>query len=73
MSTIAKALVGGLVAAYALYQVATGASSAGGETVVLNEWVGIGITGAIAGLGVWAVPNAPQPPPTSKAPDVDKG
>lgn len=62
MSKVAKAVVGGLIAAYALYQVATGADSAGGATVVLNEWVGIGVTGAIAGLGVWAIPNEPTPP-----------
>jgi ABC-type enterobactin transport system permease subunit len=62
VSKVAKALIGGLLSAYALYQVATGTQSSGGEVVVLTEWIGIAVSGICTGLTVWAVPNAPQKP-----------
>lgn len=57
MDKYAKAITAALVAAYAVYQVATGQGSPGGEAVVQAEWVGIAVTGIVAGAAVWAVPN----------------
>lgn len=64
MDRYAKAIMAALVAAYALYQAATGQLSPGGEAVLVAEWVGIAVTGVTAGFAVWAVPNKrdPQPP-----------
>jgi len=64
LNTVAKAITAGVVAAYAIYQVATGAGSPGGELVVTQEWVQVGVTGLVAALAVWAVPNS-QPPASS--------
>jgi hypothetical protein len=57
MDRYAKAIMAALVAAYALYQTATGADSAGGSAVVAGEWAGLVAGGLVAGLAVWAVPN----------------
>jgi len=62
MDRYAKAIVAALGVAYGLYVAATGADSAGGVTVVANEWVGIAVTTILTALGVWAVPNAAKPP-----------
>ena len=62
MDKFAKAITAALVSAYALYQVATGAGSPGGELVVTTEWVGLAVTGIVTGLAVWAVPNASNSP-----------
>lgn len=61
MSRYAKAIMAALVAAYAMYQVATGADSAGGAGVTVNEWVNVVISTLVSGVGVWAVPNDPAP------------
>lgn len=53
MGTVAKALMAALVAGYAMYQAARG----GGMTV--DEWVDVAYTTAVAGFGVWLVPNTP--------------
>jgi hypothetical protein len=55
----AKAIVAGLATGYTAFQLATGAASAGGETVTVNEWVGIAVALVITAAAVWAVPNAP--------------
>jgi hypothetical protein len=61
MDRYTKAIAAALVAAYALYQTATGQASPGGEAVVVSEWVGVVVTGVTAGLAVWAVPNKQEP------------
>jgi len=65
----AKAIVGALGVAYGLYVAATGADSAGGVTVVTNEWVGIAVTTVITAFAVWAVPNKADPVVSSSSPD----
>jgi hypothetical protein len=51
---IAKAITAALVAGYAVYE----AVSAGGLTS--GEWVKVGVFTIVAGLAVWAVPNATE-------------
>jgi len=58
-----KAILAALVAAYALYQVATGDDSPAGAGVTGNEWVSIIVSTLVSGIGVWAVPNDPPKPP----------
>lgn len=60
MDKIAKALVAGLAAGYAVFELATAAGSEGGTTVVGNEWVRIAVSTVLAGIAVWAVPNTPE-------------
>lgn len=57
MNAYAKAVFGALVAFNAAFLLAIADASAGGETVVTNEWVIIGVTTLTAAIGVWAVPN----------------
>lgn len=61
MNQYAKAITAALVAAYALFQAATGVGSPAGEAVAAGEWVGIVVSATVAGLAVWAVPNAKPP------------
>jgi hypothetical protein len=63
MGKYTKAVVAALIAGYAVFQVATATQSAAGEMVTPNEWISIGVSALIAGLGVWAVPNDPPAPP----------
>ena len=60
MDKVAKAIVGALLAGYAVYEIATTTSSAGGDGVTSAEWVHVGVSAVVAGLAVWAVPNAPD-------------
>lgn len=62
LGEVAKALVGAVAAGYAVFQVATAVASPGGEGVTANEWVGIVVATVLAGVAVWAVPNAPEKP-----------
>ena len=61
LAEYAKAATAFLLAAYTGYQAARLGSSPGGEGVVLDEWVGIAVTGLLVGSGVWFVPNADPP------------
>jgi hypothetical protein len=54
----AKAIAAGLVAAYAVYQIATGAASPAGVGVTFDEWVGIAMATITIAGGTWLVPNA---------------
>lgn len=63
LAEYSKAVTAFLLAAYTGYQAARLGSSPGGEGVVLDEWVGIVVTGLLVGFGVWAVPNAAAPLP----------
>jgi NO-binding membrane sensor protein with MHYT domain len=63
MSKVAKAIVAALVAGYGVFELAATEASAGGEAVVGNEWIRVVVSLLIAGLGVWAVPNKPDPKP----------
>ena len=68
LSKIAKAITAALGTAYALYQLARGVDSPAAAGITMDEWVGIAVTGAIIGFGVWLVPNETNPttlPPTS--------
>jgi len=65
----AKCIVAALGVAYGLYVAATGADSAGGTSVVTNEWVGIAVTTILTAAGVWAVPNSGKPPVFYPSPD----
>lgn len=59
MDRIAKAVIAALAAAYGIYEFATTVDSAGGVGVTSAEWGRVAVFGLIAGLGTWAVPNAP--------------
>lgn len=59
LNTVAKALTAGLVAGYAVYQIATGTGSPGGEAVTVQEWLNIAVTTLVSAVAVWAVPNGP--------------
>jgi len=61
-STVAKAIAGALVAFGAMFETATSVGSVGGEAVTANEWVKVVVATAVAGVLVWAVPNAPTRP-----------
>lgn len=62
LNTVAKAITAGLVAAYAVYQIATGSGSPAGEAVTAQEWVNVAITAVVSAVAVWAVPNTTEPP-----------
>lgn len=66
INEIAKALVGAVAAGYAVFQVATGLDSPGGEGVTANELVGIVVATLLAGVAVWAVPNGERKETTLK-------
>ncbi len=57
---VAKAIIGGVTAAAAAYGVAVQ-----NGPVTVAGWVTIAASGILAGLAVWATPNAPaiKPPP----------
>lgn len=57
MDKIAKAIVAAVVAAYGIYEFATTAKSAGGVAVTGDEWVRTLVSGFVAGVFTWAVPN----------------
>lgn len=57
IETVAKALSGALVAGLLVFDASTVAQSAGGEAVTVAEWIRIGVSAAVAGLAVYAVPN----------------
>lgn len=57
MDKVAKAIIAGLVAGYAVFELAGTADSAGGTAVVGNEWVHVAVSTVVAGLATWAVPN----------------
>jgi len=59
LNSVAKALTALVVAAYAVYQTATLASSPGGATVTSSEWASVIVAGIVAGFAVWAIPNTP--------------
>lgn len=61
LSKYAKAATGFLLTAYTAYQAARLGSSPAGETVTVDEWVGLAVTAALVGFGVWAVPNRQEP------------
>lgn len=70
----AKAIVAGLGAAYAVYQVAIGDLSPAGGLITQQEWVAIAVTGLFVGGVTWAVPNASAQVPTAprhERPDGD--
>jgi hypothetical protein len=54
----AKAIAACLVAGYAVYQIATGASSPAGAGITVDEWISIAMTALAAGAATWAIPNA---------------
>lgn len=60
MDRIAKAIMGGLVAFLATFDLSTADLSAAGDAVTANEWVRIVVSTAVAGVAVWAVPNKPE-------------
>lgn len=62
MDKVAKAVVAALVAFGVVFDVATSDGSLAGEVVVSTEWVRIVVASVVAGLAVWATPNAPIPP-----------
>ena len=62
MNKYAKALMGALVAFNAGFLLAIADASAGGEAVVQNEWITIGVATVTAAVAVWAVPNDPPGP-----------
>ena len=75
-ATIAKALMGGFVAAMG----AATAAAGGSDLTALDpgQWVGVLGAGLVAFAGVFAVPNkdhnpAPEPPPVLPLPDVVLG
>ncbi len=68
MNKIAKALTAALVAGYAVFETVTMADSAGGESVVANEWVRVAVSTIIAGIAVWAIPNEKPKPDEDDAP-----
>ena len=53
---IAKAIIGGVTAAGAAYAVAVQSGP-----VTVAGWVTIAVSGVLAGLAVWATPNATKP------------
>lgn len=57
LNIVAKAIAAALGVAYALYQTARGVGSPGGEVVLADEWVGIGVNALTTGLLVYLVPN----------------
>lgn len=59
LAEYAKAATAVLVVAYSTYQAARLGSSPGGEAVTVDEWIGVAVTGLVAGFAVWLVPNAP--------------
>jgi len=61
LAEYAKAATAFLLTAYTGYQAARLGSSPGGEGIVVDEWVGIVVTGLVVGFGVWFVPNTPAP------------
>lgn len=66
----AKAVTAGLVTFGLLFDAATAAGSVGGDGVTSAEWVRIAVGTAVAGLGVFLVPNTPSgPEPAQKAPE----
>lgn len=58
MGKIAKAITSAVIAGYAMFQAYSG------DGITMNEWVSIGVTTLVAGLGVWLVPNTPSTPPS---------
>ena len=58
MDRIAKAITAALLAGYGIFELATTTDSAGGDGVTSAEWVRVAVAAVVAGLGVWAVPNA---------------
>lgn len=72
MDKIAKAIVGAVLAAYAVWQVARGVASPAGPGVTADEWTDVAVTAVVSFALVWAVPNdwRRKPAPPS---DVDDG
>jgi len=58
LNRYAKAVAAALVAGYAIYQTAKGASSPAGVGITFNEWVDIVMSAAVGGGLVYLVPNA---------------
>jgi hypothetical protein len=61
LDRVAKAVTGGLVAGYAVFQISSGIASDAGAAITQNEWVSIIATLVITAGTVWAVPNAKDP------------
>lgn len=57
VSSVTKAITAGLAAGLLVFDLACDPGSAGGVAVVLAEWIRVGVSTAIAGLAVYAVPN----------------
>jgi hypothetical protein len=57
LAKYAKAVIGALVAAGAVWQSASGINTPAGNGITSGEWVNIVVAGVIGGAAVWAVPN----------------
>jgi predicted cation transporter len=67
VSKIAKAVTGFLVAGGLVFDAATQVATAGGDSVTPNEWVRIAVSGLVAGLAVYAVPNGTSEPEATES------
>lgn len=56
-SMVAKAMTAAMLAGYGLYALAGSADSPAGSGVTRDEWVRVLVSAAVAGFGVWLVPN----------------
>jgi hypothetical protein len=61
ISPYAKAYTAGAAVFLALFDAATSTGSAGGDGVTSAEWVRIAVSVLAAGLGVFLIPNTPDP------------